>query len=458
MSARSIEKTLFVLSFAALTFVYGVLVGKWKWFPHDFLKQSLQDARTVAVSMGWRSPGFLHAQRYDRDGTRLPQPDKMQPGFTLLASKWKTDDGWMPKLKLINQDGEVLHEWTIDPNKILGDQSMQRLERKAPRLKRPNPHGSYLFPNGDVLVNLEYVGMARLDACGDVRWTMIEGNHHSVARAADGTFWVPGVSETPRAKSERYPEGYPGLNGQRVWIDRILHVSEDGSILKDISVLDVFYQNGLEEYISKYMGDPYPNPDDVHKDVTHINDVEPLSASMADEYPLFEAGDLAVSVRHLNLVFVFDPETLEVKWHASDPFLHQHDPDFVGNGWIGVFSNNNDLTSDGSMVGGSTMKFVRPHTNTTEVRYPTDPGQPFYTPNGGKWQPLSNGNMLLTEAAAGRVLEVDSTGQTVWEWAHSPYQGEVPSVQKATRYALTREDVAAWDCSSADTLDASTQQ
>lgn len=50
---------------------------------------------------------------------------------------------------------------------------------------------------------------------------------------------------------------------------------------------------------------------------THLNDVEPLSASMAAEYLLFETRDLVVSVRHLNLVFVFDPDSLTVKWHSS---------------------------------------------------------------------------------------------------------------------------------------------
>ena len=458
MTVRSIEKAIFVLSFAALTFAYGVLVGKWKLFPHDLLKRSLQEARTVSTSTGWRDPGFLHPQRYDRAGTRIPRPDETQPGLTLLASKWRTDKGWMPKLKLMDRDGTILHTWTLDPEKILDNQSMQRLQRKAPRLKRPNPHGSYLFSNGDVLVNLEYVGMARLDACGNVRWTMTEGNHHSIARADDGAFWVPGVSQTPRARSERYPDGFPGLGDRKVWIDRILQVSPEGEVLRDISVLDMFYRNGLEKYISKYMGDPYPSAEDVHTDVTHINDVEPLRAFMADEYPLFEAGDLAVSVRHLNLVFVFDPGTLEVKWHASDPFLHQHDPDFVGDGWIGVFNNNNDLTADGRMLGGSTVTYIRPHTHATKVRYPIAPNQPFYTPNGGKWQSLDNGNMLLTEAAAGRALEVDSTGKTVWEWIHSPREGKVPSVQQATRHSLTREDVAAWSCASTDTLSAAAQQ
>jgi hypothetical protein len=55
--------------------------------------------------------------------------------------------------------------------------------------------------------------------------------------------------------------------------------------------------------------------------------------------------------------------------------------------------------------------------------------------------------MLLTEAEPGRVVEVDSTGRTVWEWIHKPYDNSVPWVTKASRHDLTPEDVASWPCS-----------
>jgi hypothetical protein len=228
--------------------------------------------------------------------------------------------------------------------------------------------------------------MARLDACGEVQWRLAEGTHHSIARAEDGTFWVPGVSNEPRASSENYPNGFPGLGGTAVWVDRLLRVSEDGTILQDINLLDILYRNGLERYIPKVLGleGQFPESDDVPTDITHMNDIEPLSASMADEYPLFDAGDLVVSLRSLNLVFVVDPDTKTVKWHASDPFIYQHDPDFLGNGWIDVFDNNYDLTERGSMLGGSRIIGLRPHTGTTEIWFPTQRSDPFYTGLRGK--------------------------------------------------------------------------
>jgi hypothetical protein len=311
------------------------------------------------------------------------------------------------------------------------------------------------MPNGDILLNLDYVGLARLDACGNTLWTLDEGNHHSIARAEDGSFWIPGMSSERRATTSQYPDGFPGIS-QPVWFDRILRVSEGGDILKDINLLDVLYANDLERYLVKALG-AFPG-DRVRDDPVHLNDVEPLSASMADEYPLFEAGDLVVSLRYPSLVFVFDPETSEVKWHASEPFLHQHDPDFIGGGWIGVFDNNKDITRRGTMLGGSRIVNVQPHTGSVEVRFPTPHSEPFYTDKQGKWQELSNGNMLLAETRAGRVVEVDSSGRTVWEWVNDPYkETRIPVVAQATRHDITPAEVASWPCSLVDSVHTANQ-
>jgi hypothetical protein len=353
---------------------------------------------------------------------------------------------------LVDREGEIVDKWRISRSELLQGGITQRRNPSTAGVQ-----GALLLEKGHIVANLEYVGMVRLDPCGNVVWELAEGNHHSISRGADGTFWVPGVSPEPRSSSEHYPEGFPGLSGKEVWVDRILQVSADGEILNDINVLDIMYKNGLERYIPKALGGPWPSAQSVHADITHLNNVEPLRSSMADEYPLFDAGDLMVSLRSPSLVFVFDPETLEVKWHASDPYIYQHDPDFVGDGWIGVFDNNYGFRK-GKLSDGSRIVFQRPHTGSMEVRFPTPHSDPFYTATQGKWQLLDNGNMLLTEARAGRTVEVTPDGRTVWEWVRAPVDSaQVPRITKASRHDLTREDVASWPCSQVDSLSTSIQ-
>jgi hypothetical protein len=430
-----------VLSVAVLGIGYGIAAKQWGWFPAPQAERAWRQARWTIL----KEPSPHRTSKvYERQGVRSINPADAQPGLTFISSASEGPEGLKGGFRLIDEKGNVLHEWQFDRMEFFPNAPAQR---RGP--KNTRQHGSYLLPNGDVLFNLNQVGAVRLNSCGKVKWTMSEGNHHSVAQGSGETFWMSAVSQASRSGSERYPNGFPGL-GSSVWLDRLLQVSGDGQVLQDIPVLDVLYENGLERFLFKYGRRS--------GDATHLNDVEPLGSSMANQYPLFDEGDLLVSLRNINLVFVFDPESLEVKWHATGPFIQQHDPDYIGDGWIGIFDNNRDETGRGSVLGGSRIVFVQPHTDSVEVRFPTQHSEPYYTEKRGKWQMLENGNMLLVESEAGRLLEVGPDGRTVWEWVSEPYDNStVPLVMKATRVDLTREQVASWPCSSVDSVSTSAQ-
>ncbi|MFB6231614.1 MAG: arylsulfotransferase family protein [Salinibacter sp.] len=439
MNKLSSETVAFFVSLAVLSFVYGYASRQNGLFPDQLIRQAQQEASNL-----WYRPS-LTTRVYDRHGVRIPDTSAMQPGLTFINSLWKGSKGWYPGFKLIDRHGEALHTWRVDRGALFPDSVDRRGDPEHKIL-----HGSHLFPNGDVLFNAEYVGAVRIDACGEIRWRLPRGNHHSVERAEDGTFWIPGLSERARTRSDQYPDGFPGLDDP-VWLDQIHHVSAEGTLLERINVLDVLYSNDLERYIVKawqpQAGDDQPRA----TDITHLNDVEPLSSSMADEYPLFEAGDLLVSLRKISLVFVFDPATRTVKWYTSDPLIMQHDPDFVGDGWIGIFDNNRNFSDRGRMLGGSRIVAVQPRTDSLEIRFPTPRSELLYTDTQGMWQQLPNGNMLLAEAKAGRVLEVSPNGRTTWEWIIEPYDKlKVSRISEVSRHDLTRRTVASWPCSSVD--------
>lgn len=432
-------KLFFLISVILISFLYGYASSTWSLPPDSIIKKAWVQAEASLISKSWfRSPHFLHSNPYDRTGARLSDSVSARPRLTLITSMWRKDGDWSPGVKLIDQEGKTVHKWFPAEESYPTDIGSQRQEIYI--------HGTHLFPDGDLLVNYEYGGTARLDACARTEWQKSWGSHHSIERDFAGTFWVPRTSQQPRAASEQYPEGYPGLDNS-VWIDYALKITGEGDLLRKMNVLDLIYENDLERYIIK--GDIFRD------DITHLNDIEPLPDSLADEYPLFEEGDLLMSLRNLHLVLVVDPKSKNVKWHASAPFIQQHDPDYVGEGWIGVFDNRKDGTSRGEMLGGSRIVYVRPHTDSTVVHYPTKLSDPFYTPAGGKWQKLENGNMLLTEAQAGRVAEVAPDGSTVWEWIRKPAtESKTVEILEATRYKYTREDISSWPCSTLESTSA----
>ena len=453
-SSSAPAKASFVLSIAVLAFLYGFMTRWHEWFPNEYLENA--SAQATQIRKQWSdTPLDLESRVYDRSGAQLIDSSAVQPGLTLITSAWPhPETGTLtPGAKLLDHQGRVVHEWLPDRTALFSEAD----------LRGGNPrtaffHGAHLMPDGDLVLALNYIGMVRLDACGAVEWTMTESNHHSITQAEDGSFWVPGVSSTRQSKTRTHPDGFPGLT-HPVWLDRLLQVSPEGKIRQDISILDVLYESGLERYVRKAYAESAYHPD--NGDPTHLNDIEPLSASMADEYPLFDAGDLLLSLKHPNLVLVLDPDSRTVKWHAdSGPrdhhhLLQQHDPDFMGNGWIGVFDNREDFTERGTMLGGSRILAFQPHTDSVDVLFPTSASDSIYTRNRGKWEFLTNGNRLLVESNAGRVLEVTPEGQTVWEWIHAPYKNtRVPPVTGAYRHDLSRKDIASWTCSNPDSTTA----
>lgn len=424
-----LERAAFLASCIAIAFLYGFGASTFGWFPNDLLVRAWHQLETIEQAV-WSSEHEATEERvHQRQGARTLDSAAMQPNLTLIPSVWK-DFGWKPGLKLIDRDGRVIHRWEVDPVRVFPGEFEGPL---AGLTKFNHPQGSYLFPNGDVLVVISRVGTARLDACGEVLWRVRGAHHHSVAPAGDGTFWISA------SDSVRRPDPITGDGAVRH--DRLVHLSEDGEVLDEIEVFDILREN--EELLRRHLR-YWPSD-------THLNDVEPLPASMEDEYPAFDAGDLLVSLRHLNLVFVVDPTTLEVEWWVGEPFIYQHDPDFVGDGWIGVFDNYWDGTDRGTRLGGSRVVAFRPSSDSTAVWFQPSESTRFYTRDRGNWQLLDNGNLLITESTAGRVAEVDAHGELVWEWVQPPYDdGTVPRVYWAERYDIGPAQTSSWPCSPDD--------
>lgn len=195
MKSVSVEKVAFILSLLSLAFLYGIATQAFGWFPAPFLKSAWNQMEAVSplstgTFAGSRRPQWRSSRIYERQGVRIVRPERMEPGLTLLTSAWGPSGNESPGLRLVDADGNVLHRWEVDPSEVFSDTVA------SPRgaLGLQDIQGTYLFPNGDVLVNVEYVGAARLDACGRVRWRRsAHSHHHSIARSDEGTFWVPGV-------------------------------------------------------------------------------------------------------------------------------------------------------------------------------------------------------------------------------------------------------------------------
>ena len=144
---------------------------------------------------------------------------------------------------------------------------------------------------------------------------------------------------------------------------------------------------------------------------------------------------------------MLDGETDLVKWSVSGPFLAQHDPDFLDDGTISVFDNHRFDTNLNGRTLQSRIVVIDPATGGFSVVYGDDPQtEPFYTGKMGKHERLANGNMLITEAEAGRAFEVTPEGRVVWEFINAWGEGKTAWIMGAQRYPVDYLEPGAFTC------------
>ena len=74
-------------------------------------------------------------------------------------------------------------------------------------------------------------------------------------------------------------------------------------------------------------------------DPFHVNKVDVLDKKRAKAFPQFQEGDMALSLRELNLVLVVRPEEERILWWRKGLTSRQHDVTFSESGTIEVFNN-----------------------------------------------------------------------------------------------------------------------
>jgi len=415
---------IFAAALGFLAFLAGIAVAIFQVYPFAQVRaayQAIYDLSQGSTSeLAVDDMHHLYPARYSESGVTVYKESQVQPGNTLITGYWYIDNRWQPAIRLIDLQGTVLQEWIVRPEQIWP--TTPYTDHVAGQMNRPNNyvHGAWLLPDGDVVFNVEYAGMARINACSETVWSLPYRTHHSMFRDEAGNFWAAGLNW-------RYEKNPSYVHPKPDFVDEtMLQVSPAGEILQEIFILESIYESGQGGLFA-----------DTQKklDITHMNDVEVLGTEMAASFPLFNAGDILVSLRNISTILVVDGSSHQVKWLFRHPLVRQHDPDFEADGHIVVFDNRDDMTQTGARLGPTRLLRINPADNSWNTVYPLTDEQAFYTQTGGKHQRLENGNRLITEAHGGRVLEIDTDGNLVWNWIiETRGDGLVPEVLEGSRY------------------------
>lgn len=410
----------FVVAVLGLCFSYGVAVGRWQVFPFKFIDTGWNSLRELRNKPKY--PHWINPARYEGKGVVTCEHAQVHPGVTLLAGPWRDGGDWNLGIRLIDLDGKVLHQWQCNPQDIWEESPHDDYGHESKDDKtKTNIHGALLLPDGDVIFNLEFFSLVRMNSDSEVVWKLPYRTHHSVFQDSEGDFWVCGTKSHER-KSPKYVGLKPPF-----FEDMIVKVSPKGVIEREISLLEVIYRSGYVGLLRKHTDD-----------ILHLNDIEVLDKDKADAFSdIFEAGDIMISMRHANAICVIDGRTEQIKWSLTHPFFGQHDPDFTEDGHITVFDNHSDWRYGvyRNEEKGSRIIQIEPSTGKVTTIYGWKENQYFFTAVGGKQQHLANGNILITEVDAGRVFEISAKGEIVWDWIAERWNKDfVQEIMQGTRY------------------------
>jgi hypothetical protein len=394
------------------------------------------------------------------------QPSR-KPGAGVTVNELAGDDSLVllvgyfdggNNIRLIRRDGSVVAQWPV---------RFSELFPETPHMREPprndlgiDLHGALINEDGSVVFNFEAGGSVKLSRCGAVEWTLAELTHHSVERSARGGYWIPGREIHGAGERELYPP-FSEVVGYGLKVDELLHVSESGEVLERKPVVRVLYDNGLMPLLTAtgytFRGAATNAVDGVgtwlDDEIVHMNKIAELPPDIADRFPLFEAGDLAVSLRDYNLVFVVDPDDWRIKWHRTGPWVRQHDPLFTADGRISIFNNNvhpsqytPGVQRDPSLIEGSNILEIDPAAGTHDVVYGDRPGEEMLTFIRGKHQRLPDGHIMIAEFEAGRAFEVDVDRRIVWEYINRYDAEHVAEITGARVYPRSYFAVTDWSC------------
>ncbi len=167
--------------------------------------------------------------------------------------------------------------------------------------------------------------------------------------------------------------------------------------------------------------DDFPTWDRERKDPTHFNSIHELPPN-----PWFDGGDerfrpgnILVSARHLDMIFIIDKQSSEVVWKYSEGLDYQHEASMVpkgepGAGRVLLFNNGrHDLHG----YRRSLVQAIDPAANEVVWKYGS---RFFFSSVAGTAQMLPGANIFIASSHGGRVFEITASGEIAWEWV-PPY-------------------------------------
>ena len=338
------QRLLPLLSAVALAlglFGYGILVGKYRWFPYAIavdaaktfkaLKPAPDRGRAGRVVPG--AAGETLPRIRFLDGDRLREPVLWYGGRFQFA-------GLCPEQGCLAVEyaasGSAAHAYPLRLQAI-ADAAMEfaefpyELSLDFSFVRDTGPIGAARYPNGDLLVTFHHRhdnafpyggGVARIDRQGYPVWFRRDWSHHWPQLMDNGAALVPGyrISNQPARRNLDAGASRDSLNtitlcrSGTLYMDTIKFIAEDGKMTKEINLLERFLESRFAPVL-RHSSSPC--------DPLHLNYIHLLRGDAGGAWGL-APGDLAASLRNLSAFAILDGADFRIKRLVRGGFFMQH--------------------------------------------------------------------------------------------------------------------------------------
>jgi len=383
---------LFIFAFG-LGFVYAVVT-----YPQisGFISTGV-----LALQQLWSksATGNWFPARFERSGVLRHDAARTQPGYTLYTLA--------PDLSahLVDMNGREVHRWFIPEEDVMP--AARRQARTFFGLLEPQVEGGYLLSNGDLLLVYEIKALGnpaaplvKLDKDSHIIWRTAIKAHHAIQVVGDKIYALTGTFDRASATP-----AIPSLGRRPFFGERVSILDSEGKVLSSHSILEAIAN-------TKNMRLADEVPFDPRADALHSNSLDVLNEQTARFIPGAKPGNVLLSFRNLNMLAVMDLDSDTIVWALRGSWRGQHGAKVLPNGHILLFDNQGGLMKHGR----SRALEIAPDTGGIVWSFEGTDEDPLDSENRGGAQRLANGNTLISESTAGRILEVTPDGSVVWEY------------------------------------------
>lgn len=322
-------------------------------------------------------------------GTTIYKPGEVFRGYNLFTSYA------LNKILLVNMRGDIVHSWDPDVELI-----------------------GYAEPlsNGHVLaIANSSTYLVELDPDSNVVWSyhhIDKEIHHDFERLGNGNTLI--LCRDLRKATQISPK--PVIN------DHIIEVDSQGEIVWEWHTIDHFEEFGFSDTAKALIAQR-------GVDWAHTNSIQMLPSNLLAD-PRFKEGNILVSQRHTNIIFIIDKDSGQIVWKigpGDNLTIGQHHAEmiregFPGEGNIIVFDNGGSAGYPIKARVYSRVIEIEPISKTIVWEYSAINSYQylytFFSPFVSGQQRLPNGNTLIDEGEFGRFFEITPEGEIVWEYVN----------------------------------------